>query len=136
MNEKLLVSLLALVVLLLSGCGTPEMADKRYVGDGESLRQLKKACDLNDGFVCSRLGFLYMNGEGVKQNYSKAKRYYSKACHQNEKSGCYKLGFFYEYGSGGLEQNNSNAHKYYSKACDLNVTKGCESYKELKEKGY
>ena len=134
--KKLLVSLLALVVLLLSGCGTPEMADKRYVGDGESLRQLKKACDLNDGFVCSRLGFLYMNGEGVKKNYSKAKRYYSKACDLNDKSGCYMLGFFYEYGSGGLEQNYLNAKKYYSKACDLNVTKGCVSYNELKEKGY
>ena len=50
-----------LFILLFSGCGTPEMADKRYVGDGESLRQLKKSCRLKDGFVCSRLGFLYIN---------------------------------------------------------------------------
>ncbi|MBT8349291.1 MAG: sel1 repeat family protein, partial [Sulfurovum sp.] len=74
--------------------------------------------------------------EGVKKNYSKAKRYYSKACDLNDKSGCYMLGFLYQYGSGRLEQNYSNAKKYYRRACDLNVTKGCISYNELKEKGY
>jgi len=130
--KKLLISLSALFIVLLSGCGTPEIADKRYVGDGESLRQMKKACKLNDGFVCSRLGFLYMNGEGVKKNDSKAKRYYSKACDLNDGQGCYMLGVFYEHGNASLEQNYSKAKEYYSKACDLGVTKGCVSYKELK----
>ena len=133
--KKLLIGFSVAVILVISGCGTPEPSDKRFVGDGESLRQLKKSCHLNDGFVCSRLGFLYMNGEGVKQNYSKAKRYYSKACDLNDKSGCYMLGVFYEYGSGGLEQDHAKAKHYYSKACDLNVTKGCTAYKKLKEKG-
>lgn len=130
--KKLLISLSALFIVLVSGCGTPEMADKRYVGDGESLRQMKKACNSHDGFVCNRLGFLYMNGEGVKKNHSKAKRYYSKACDMNDGQGCYMLGVFYEYGNGGLEQNYSKAKEYYSKACELRVTKGCVSYKELK----
>ena len=134
--KKLLIGLSTIFVLLLSGCGTPEIADKRYVGDGESLRELKKSCHLDNGFVCSRLGVLYMNGEGVKRNYSKAKKYYSKACDLNEKTGCYMLGYLNEYGSGGLEQNYSKAKIYYTKACELNVTKGCVSYKKLKEKGY
>lgn len=120
----------------MSGCGTPKIADNRSVGDGESLKQLKKDCKLNDGFVCSRIGFLYMNGEGVKKNHLIAKKYYRKACDMNDKSGCYMLGFFYEYGSGGLEQNYSKAKKYYSKSCDLNVDKGCEAYKKLEREGY
>ncbi len=134
--KKLLIGLSVLFILLLSGCGTPEMANKRHIGNGESLKQLKKDCNLNDGFVCSRLGFLYMNGEGVKKNHLIAKKYYRKACDLNDGQGCYMLGVFYEYGSGGLEQNYSKAKKYYSKACTLSVPKGCESYKVVKEKGY
>ena len=133
--KKLLIGLSALLVLLLSGCGTPEVAEKRYIGDGESLKQLRKACYLNNGFVCSRLGFLYMNGEDVKQNYSKAKKYYSKACALNDKTGCYMLGVFYEYGSGSLEQNYLKAKKYYSKACDLNVSMGCSAFAALHDRG-
>lgn len=129
--NKSLIGLSTLSVFLIIGCGTPEVAEKRSIGDGESLKQLKKSCNLNDGFVCSRLGFLYMNGEDVKQNYSKAKKYYGKACALNDKSGCYMLGVFYEYGSGGLEQNYSKAKKYYSKACDLNVSMGCSQFAAL-----
>ncbi|MCW8820762.1 MAG: hypothetical protein OQK45_00930 [Sulfurovum sp.] len=85
--KKLLIGLSAFI-LLLSGCGTPEVAGKHSIGDGESLKQLKNACNLNDGFVCSRLGFLYMNGEDVKKNYLIAKKYYNKACALNDKAGC------------------------------------------------
>jgi len=130
--KKIFIGLSVFLILLLNGCGTPDISDKKYVGDGESLKQLKKACDLNDGFVCSRLGVLYMNGEGVKKNESKAKRYYRKACSLNDKTGCYMLGVFYEYGYGGLEQNHLKAKEYYKKACDLNVSKGCESYEKFR----
>ena len=129
--KKIFVGLSVFLIFSLSGCGTPDISDKQYIGDGESLKQLKKACALNDGFVCSRLGFLYMNGEGVKKNDSKAKKYYSKACSLNDKSGCYMLGVFYEYGSGGLEKNHVEAKEYYRKACELNVSKGCASYEKL-----
>ncbi|MFP6124084.1 tetratricopeptide repeat protein [Helicobacter pylori] len=44
----------------------------------------EKACDLNNGGGCFRLGVLYEFGQGVEKNLTKVAYFYSKAC---------KLGF-------------------------------------------
>jgi len=46
----------------------------------ESITKLKKACDLNDSRECWALGGLYHFGQGVKKDYTKARKYYSKGC--------------------------------------------------------
>ena len=44
---------------------------------GEASRYYEKACRLNDndGIGCRNLGLSYYNGEGVRRNYSTAKKY-------------------------------------------------------------
>ena len=54
----------------------------------EAIFFYTKACELNDGKGCNNLGFLYDNGQGVRQNYFKAKQYYGKACDLGFQRGC------------------------------------------------
>ena len=84
---------------------------------------------------CSLLGFLYYEGQGVKQDYQKAAQLLQKGCDGGEAGGCSLLGVFYETGQG-VRQNFSTAKQYYGKACDLGLQLGCDSYKKLNEKGY
>ena len=58
-------------------------------GDYQKVAELsKKACDSGEARGCSNLGFLYQDGQGVRQNFSTAKQYYGKACDLGLQLGC------------------------------------------------
>ena len=80
---------------------------------------------------CYKLGGLYYNGEGVKQDYKKASELFSKACEMGEASGCVLLGFLYQYGEG-VRKDYNKAMEFFGKACDLGEQKGCDAYKKMK----
>ena len=80
---------------------------------------------------CSKLGGLYYNGDGVKQDYKKAREFWSKACEMGDANGCVLVGYLYDNGYG-VRQNDSKAMEFYGKACDLGEQKGCDKYKEIK----
>ncbi|HFN3310420.1 TPA: tetratricopeptide repeat protein [Campylobacter lari] len=65
-----------------------------------AIKYYKQACDLNNGFGCFSLGFIYGDGLGVKKDNFKAAELYQKACDLNEGSGCSNLGVAYENGYG------------------------------------
>lgn len=52
------------------------------------IDELQKACDGGDAAGCALLGVRYEEGEGVKQNKSKAKELYGKACDMKLQLGC------------------------------------------------
>ncbi|WP_406040568.1 hypothetical protein [Succinimonas sp.] len=45
---------------------------------------------MNEVFGCYSLGFLYDNGQGVRQNFQTAKEYYGKACDLGDQDCCDK----------------------------------------------
>lgn len=53
----------------------------------------RQACDGGDMGGCLNLGVAYANGEGVKQDKSKAKALFGKACDGGSQKGCgyYKI---------------------------------------------
>lgn len=61
------------------------------------------------------LGNLYMKGEGVKQNYVEAGRWYTHAAEQNERMAQSKLGILHYYGLG-TEKNPGEAARWFTKA--------------------
>ena len=61
------------------------------------------------------LGSMYYNGDGVKQDYSKAGEWYEKAAKQEDAIAQYNLGRMYQNGQG-VEQSDSNAIRWYAKA--------------------
>jgi len=53
-----------------------------------TFEENKKACDAGDAMGCSRLGFMYAKGKGVKQDNFKAKDLFGKACDGGITVGC------------------------------------------------
>ncbi|MGE3259322.1 MAG: tetratricopeptide repeat protein [Geobacter sp.] len=56
---------------------------------------------------------MYYKGEGVKQDYKQAAKWYQKAADQGHASAQYNLGIVYENGYG-ITQNYSIAHMWYN----------------------
>ncbi len=87
-----------------------------------AVKYYKFACDLNDSWGCSDLGWHYEHGKGVGKDLDLAKEYFQKACNLKKKF-CVNLGYFYE------KQKNDykKAFKYYKIACDNNGSMGCNN---------
>ncbi|EPM4783081.1 tetratricopeptide repeat protein [Providencia stuartii] len=62
-----------------------------------------------------RLGTMYQYGEGVIQDYQKARQWYEKAAKQNNADAQYKLGVMFSHGWGG-EQDDQQARLWYLKS--------------------
>ena len=100
-----------LIVLLFSNITFAETSNP-------SVKSLQKACDGGDAAGCTQLGFLYLEGKGVKKDYLKAVKLYQKGCDGGNAVGCMLLGFMYEKDKG-VKQNDLRALKYYKKAVKL-----------------
>jgi TPR repeat protein len=58
---------------------------------------------------------MYANGEGIKQDYLKAKEWYEKAAIQGDSDSQYNLGVMYANGEG-IKQDYLKAKEWYEKA--------------------
>ena len=92
--------------------------------EGPGISRLRSKCDNNNTLACVNLAMAYYSGDGVKQDYEKAKELNSKACNLGDGWGCTTLGASYEYGKG-AEQDYKKATELYSKACDLKNSIAC-----------
>ena len=90
--------------------------------DYGALKYFEKACELKNGKGCSRLGYLYAQGQGVKQDYRKAKEYYEKACELKDGEGCSGLANMYNQGRG---VKPDLATEYWEKACEFKNSGAC-----------
>ena len=86
--KKLLLGLSILFMLIINGCANSEVEEKEFTGYDESLIQLEKACELNDGSRCTTLAVHYYEGKGVKKDILASRKYLHKACDLNDASGC------------------------------------------------
>ena len=86
-----------------------------------------KSCDGGEADGCNNLGVLYVTGEGVKQDYFKAKILFTKTCDSGKADGCTNLGNLY-YNGLGVQQDHIKAKTLYIKACDSGSDEGCRKY--------
>lgn len=70
---------------------------------------------------------MYSLGQGVRQDYAKAKEWYEKAALQGNEEAQFSLGVLYEEGAG-VRQNKATAKEWFGKACDNGNQKGCDAY--------
>lgn len=68
------------------------------------------------------LGHIYYHGEGVRQDYAQAARWYHKAADQGYAKAQYGLGYMYSHAQG-VPQDFAAAVRWYQKAADQGVTK-------------
>ena len=73
---------------------------------------------------CHNLGVIYENGDGVRQDKSKAVELYQKACNLDSVRSCYNLSVMYHHGDG-IRQDKLKAAELYQKSCQNNMASGC-----------
>jgi hypothetical protein len=72
--------------------------------------------------------------QGVRQDYTRAVKWYEKAAVQGDARAQIRLGHMYEKGTG-VEKDESQALQYYLLACNGEVELGCNNYRKLQKKG-
>ncbi|MGX3045481.1 tetratricopeptide repeat protein [Helicobacter sp. T3_23-1056] len=80
---------------------------------------------------CHNLGVMYDEGQGVRQDYDKARGLWTKACDMDYANSCHNLGYLYFKGLG-VKQELFIAMVFYSKACDLGFQNSCVLSQVLK----
>ncbi|MDE1188137.1 MAG: tetratricopeptide repeat protein [Pantoea sp.] len=81
----------------------------------------------------ANLGAMLTDGEGVKQDYTKARFYLEQAVAKDVPEAMTTLGYLYLNGLG-VKKDYSKATELYSTACDRGVPKACSTVKEMKAK--
>ena len=80
---------------------------------GKSSRPLKYvSIEKADASAQCILGFMYVQGDGVEQNYKKAREFFELSAGQGNEGAFYNLGVMYVQGDG-VEQNYKKAREYF-----------------------
>lgn len=83
----------------------------------EAFIVCKQAAELGDPKAQDHLGYMYSNGQGVKQNKLEAAIWYSKAAEQGNAEEQFDLGVFFELGITVIK-DTTEAIKWYRKAAE------------------
>lgn len=102
----------------------------------DSLSDMKKWAEQGNIEYQIKVGRIYYEGEGVRQDLVLARRMFQKAADKGDIRGQGMLGGFYEEGLGGLKRNRATAKEWYGKTCDKGSQIGCDQYRRLNERGY
>ncbi len=65
--------------------GVKSIEAKDYI---QAKKYFEKSCDLNISRGCGALAVLYINGQGVEKDLTKAAQYVSKACKLGDQNAC------------------------------------------------
>jgi len=109
--------LLMIAVVALVGCGGKEPAQPSATPS--HFEKTKAEAEAGDVVAQSSLGLMYVNGQGVKQDFKEAFKWCQKAAEQGNAIAQYNLGLMY-YNGHGVEQNNVIAYAWW----DIAATNG------------
>ena len=84
---------------------------------GQDIAKTKTAADQGDSGAQYNLGVIYYHGQGVRQDYDEAVKWFRKAADQGHASAQFNLGVMYEKGQG-IPQDHGEAAKWFRKAAD------------------
>ena len=100
-----------------------------------SFEYIKRAAEQGEPTAQDNLGVMYYNGQGVCQDYEKARQWFEKAAKQGLAAAQFNLGTMYDNGYG-VQQNLTIAKELFGKACYNGLQEGCDVYNRLNEMGY
>ena len=90
--------------------------DAKNRGDfAKALREWRPLAEQGDARAQFYLGVLYENGDGVPEDYEKAREWYMKSAAQGEANAQFYLGLMFAFGRGG-PLDLVQAHMWYSLA--------------------
>ncbi|MBC2667956.1 tetratricopeptide repeat protein [Novosphingobium piscinae] len=111
--------------------GNAAYARKDHVA---AAAQFAKACDAGSAEACGILGAMYLSGEGVTANMTRAAPLLARACDAGIVRSCGNLGRLYERGSG-VTKNKALALKFYMVACNNSEISFCNDLGNIYESG-
>ena len=88
------------------------MQQKNYT---QTVQLLRPWAERGDAQAQGGLGAMYYDGQGVTQDYAKAREWFEKAAAQGEAGAQYNLGVMYGNGQG-VAQNSAKAREWLEKA--------------------
>ena len=91
---------------------------------GQDAESLRLGCDNGDARACNNLGFMYYAGDGVPQDFDRARSLYDQACNGGAMRGCSNLGLMYGTGQG-VTEDLARALGLFQQACDGGAMLGC-----------
>ena len=94
------ILIFVLVFITISTARTSAWAQAPNAAPAPAADQLRASADKGDADAAYKLGGLYYRGEGVKQDYDEAAKWYAKAAAQGLAAAEFTLGTLYEDGSG------------------------------------
>ena len=100
--------------------------DKAY----NTMRSLAETAD--NAYAQYYLGMMYMNGQGVKQDYTKASEWFRKAAEHHIPQAQYKLGTLYFNGQG-VPRDFERAYAWYRVGAVLNHQQSIEALPKARE---
>ncbi|MFK7943267.1 MAG: tetratricopeptide repeat protein [Paracoccaceae bacterium] len=100
--------------------------------DVDSVRNatIRLACGAGSGKACVNHGVQYGRGDGVRQDYAKAAKYYLQACDLDVPEGCSYLGDALV-GGRGVDKDLVLAADYQKRACDAGILRACSVLGDL-----
>ena len=126
--KKMMVALLAL------GIGQAAWADDT-LNVGEMVqKEMLQLAEAGDAELQFSLGVMYEHGEGVRQDYAEAVRWYRKAAEQGHVEAQYNLGVMYAEGQG-VRQDYAKAVRWYRKAAEQGQAESQYNLGLMYEKG-
>jgi len=131
--KKTIMLLAATGVFAIAGNFEDGLAAYNNKNYTQAVKLFQLLADQGDATAQSNLGFMYENGQGVKQDYVKAAKLYRLAADQGDALAQYNLGLMYAKGQG-VRQNMSTAKELFGKACDNGSNGGCKNYAILNKR--
>jgi len=114
------IPLLSFLFLAVTATAGPLEDIEKAIGSGDhqaAYRIAKPLAEKGMPKAQNLLGFLYHTGQGVKQDYGEAVKWYRKAADQGDAEGQNNVGVMYEHGTG-VWQNYGEAAKWYWKSAE------------------
>ena len=102
-----------------------------WADDVSDFKETLQVAEQGNAEAQFNLGLMYDNGQGVRQDYAEAVRWYRQAAEQGHAVAQKNLGVMY-YEGRGVRQDLALAQEWYGKACDNGNQDGCDNYQRLK----
>lgn len=90
----------------------------------EAANLYERSCAGGVGYACDQLGEMYLFGNGVSADSTRAAALYSRACDEGDAAGCGDLGYSYQHGQG-VTADLAKAKGLFGRSCSMGSQQGC-----------
>ena len=123
MTKKIVFALMFVCCMAFAGVSLAATAS--------DVKEMEIKANKGDAVAQYNLGLAYALGDGVRQDYDIAIKWFEKAAAQGDAEAQFNIGVLYANGGVDFEQNDTLAKEWLKRACDNGYQDGCDAYNSL-----